>query len=159
MYFYKILAERGLQGSNTLLRVVNRFHCWLHFQNKIGMIQSPAWPMKSFKIILRFLVWCPQNDCWYGTPTSYWTFKIQSWIYISSNLIIPSSLFPAPTATQVGQSLANLVTKAGCREKEGVDILHPWPVQCKHPAGKGISKVCQSLLVQLGRGGWGCPWV
>lgn len=44
----QILAERGLQGSNTLLRVVNRF-----------------------------LVWCPQNDCWYGTPTSYWTFKIQ----------------------------------------------------------------------------------
>ena len=115
------------------------------------MIQSPVWPTKSFKIIVRFLVWCPQNDCWYGTPTSYWTFKIQPWIYISSNLVIPSSLFPAPPATQVGQSLANLVTKAGCREKEGVDVFHPWPVQCKHPAGKSISKVCQSLQVWYGR--------
>ena len=148
MYFHKILAERGLQGSNTLLRVVNRFHCWLHFQNQVVYDSVSCMTCEIFQNNpFRFLVWCPQNDCWYGTPTSYWTFKIQSWIYISSNLIIPSSLFPAPPATQVRQSLANLVTKAGCREKEGVDIFHPWPVQCKHPAGKSISKVCQSLQV------------
>ena len=28
----------------------------------------------------RFLVWCPQNECWYGSPTSYWSFTIQSWV-------------------------------------------------------------------------------
>ena len=39
----------------------------------------------------RFLVWCPQNECWYGNPTSYWSFTIQPWVNNKWTLSSPKS--------------------------------------------------------------------